>query len=153
MLSILPEFADLAEARGDAARAAAYRAHADRLSAAAEANAWDGDWFLRAFFDDGTPLGTHAAAECQIDSLAQTWAVLCGRANRERAVRAMQSVNERLVRPADRIIALFTPPFDQVVVNPGYVAGYVPGIRENGGQYTHGAVWCLLAAAALGQRD
>jgi cyclic beta-1,2-glucan synthetase len=147
LLSILPEFADLAERRGEKERAGRYRAHVERLRKAVEACAWDGDWYIRAFFDDGTPLGTNAAAECKIDSLAQTWAVMCGQADRDRAARAMDAVFDRLVRPADGLVALFTPPFDQPDHNPGYIAGYLPGIRENGGQYTHGSVWAILATA------
>jgi cyclic beta-1,2-glucan synthetase len=153
MLSILPDFAALAERRGETERAGRYRTHAERLRSAVEAGAWDGNWYLRAFFDDGTPLGTHAAAECKIDSLAQTWAVMCGQADRERATRCMDAVFEHLVRPADGLVALFTPPFDHPDHNPGYVAGYLPGIRENGGQYTHGAVWCIPATAGQAQND
>jgi len=148
MLSVLPEFAALADRRGEKERAGRYRAHVEQLRTAVEAVAWDGDWYLRGFFDDGTPLGAHTAAECKIDSLAQTWAAMCGLADSERAERAMDSAFEHLVRPADGLVALFTPPFDHPDHNPGYVAGYLPGIRENGGQYTHAAVWCVAATAA-----
>jgi len=147
MLSILPEVADLAERRGEKDRAGRYRAHVEHLRSAVQAVAWDGDWYTRAFFDDGTPLGTHTAAECRIDSLAQTWAVMCGQADAEHAARSMDAVFEHLVRPTDGLVALFTPPFDKPDHNPGYIAGYLPGIRENGGQYTHGAVWCIPATA------
>jgi cyclic beta-1,2-glucan synthetase len=121
------------------------------LRQATEDAAWDGDWYRRAFFDDGTPLGSRENRECQIDSLPQTWAVICGQANRERAARALDAVWERLVRPADHLIRLFTPAFDVGDPNPGYVAGYVPGIRENGGQYTHAATWVVPAFVGLGQ--
>jgi cyclic beta-1,2-glucan synthetase len=147
LLSILPEFAVIADRRGEAQRAARYREHAERLRSAVEAVAWDGDWYLRAFFDDGTPLGSHAAGECKIDSLAQTWALMSGGAKGEHARRSLDAVFERLVRPADGLVALFMPPFDHPDHNPGYIAGYLPGIRENGGQYTHGAVWCVFATA------
>jgi cyclic beta-1,2-glucan synthetase len=150
-LTILPRFAALAGLRGDAGRAARYRAEAERLKAAVEDNAWDGDWYRRAYFDDGTPLGSKENDECQIDSLAQTWAATSGAADPERARRAMDAVYEKLVRPADKLILLFTPPFDKGSLHPGYIKGYLPGIRENGGQYTHGSVWAVQAAAVLGQ--
>jgi cellobiose phosphorylase len=152
-LAILPQFADIAEGRGDSARARTWRDHAERLRRAAEENAWDGDWYRRAYFDDGEPLGSRENVECQIDSLPQTWAVMCGRADPTRAKAAMAAVWDRLVSPADRLVRLFTPPFDVGNPNPGYVAGYVPGIRENGGQYTHAATWVVPAFARLGQAD
>src|SRR5262249_15509778 len=111
LLSILPEFADLAERRGEKERAGRYRAHVEHLLKTVEAVAWDGEWYIRAFFDDGTPLGTHTAAECKIDSLAQTWAVMCGVADSDRAARSMDAVFGHLVRPQDGLVALFTPPF------------------------------------------
>jgi cellobiose phosphorylase len=123
------------------------------LRGATEETSWDGDWYRRAYFDDGTPLGSRTNAECQIDSLPQTWAVLCGDARPERAARAMEVVWERLVNREDRLVRLFTPAFDVGSPNPGYVAGYVPGIRENGGQYTHAATWVVPAFARLGQAD
>jgi cyclic beta-1,2-glucan synthetase len=152
-LAILPQFADIAEGRGDSARARAWRDHAERLRRAAEETAWDGDWYRRAYFDDGEPLGSRENVECQIDSLPQTWAVMCGQADPTRAKAAMAAVWDRLVSPADRLVRLFTPPFDVGNPNPGYVAGYVPGIRENGGQYTHAATWVVPAFACLGQAD
>jgi cyclic beta-1,2-glucan synthetase len=150
---VLWEFAGLAEERGEHERAAAWRAHVKALETALEKHAWDGDWYRRAFFDDGTPLGSAANAECRIDSIAQSWAVLSGAAPRERAARAMAAVEEYLVRPGDGLVLLFTPPFDRAPLDPGYVKGYLPGVRENGGQYTHGAIWCILAFAALGEGD
>ena len=159
---LLGGFARLAEARGEAARAAAWRRHAADLQAALEREAWDGAWYLRAWFDDGTPVGSAAGAECRIDSIAQSWAVLSGAALPERAARAMAAVDELLVRRADRLVLLFTPPFDQALheappdqipLDPGYIRGYLPGVRENGGQYTHAGVWCVLAFAALGDGD
>jgi hypothetical protein len=134
-------------------RAERWRARS-RARAAVEAHAWDGAWYVRAFFDDGTPLGSAARSdECQIDSIAQSWAVISGAARSRARARAMASVDERLVRRDDGSILLFTPPFDHTPHDPGYIKGYPPGIRENGGQYTHAAAWDrLMAFAALGRR-
>jgi hypothetical protein len=159
---LLGGLARQAESRGEAARADRWRRHAVALRVALEREGWDGAWYLRAWFDDGTPVGSAASASCRIDSIAQSWAVLSGAAAPERAARAMASVDELLVRRADRLVLLFTPPFDQPPVqapveqaslDPGYIRGYLPGVRENGGQYTHAAVWCILAFAALGDGD
>ena len=144
-------FADLAEARGDSTRAADLRRRAGELAAACEANAWDGAWYRRAYFDDGTPLGSARNAACQIDSLAQSWAVLSGAADPEHARRAMEAVDARLVNREGRLILLFAPPFDAEPMDPGYIKGYLPGIRENGGQYTHAATWVVQAFAAMGR--
>ncbi|MEO8164657.1 MAG: phosphorylase, partial [Betaproteobacteria bacterium] len=149
----LMRFAPVAAGRGETQRAQRWEHHAAALKQAAEAQAWDGAWYRRAYFDDGTPLGTAAAAECRIDSLAQSWSAICGAADPARALRAMQSVNEYLVRPGDAMVLLFTPPFDRTALDPGYIKGYLPGLRENGGQYTHAAVWCAVAWAALGDGD
>jgi cellobiose phosphorylase len=151
MLATLREFAGLAEWRGDSTRAAWCREGADALRGALEEHAWDGGWYRRAYFDDGTPLGSATNDECQIDSIAQSWAVISGGGDPERARQAMAAVEERLVRDADGLILLFTPPFDRGYLEPGYIKGYVPGIRENGGQYTHAATWVVLATALLGQ--
>ena len=104
-------------------------------------NGWDGEWYRRAYFDDGTPLGSANNAECQIDSIAQSWSVLSGAGDAERSRMAMEAVDRRLVRRDDALIQLFDPPFDKSDLNPGYIKGYVPGVRENGGQYTHAAIW------------
>jgi cyclic beta-1,2-glucan synthetase len=149
-LTILPRFAEWARRRGDTERAARYTAEADRLRQAMEKEAWDGAWYRRAYFDDGTPLGSAENTECQIDSLPQTWAVISGAADPERARQAMAAVEQRLVRWAEGLVLLFTPPFDQGTLQPGYIKGYVPGIRENGGQYTHAATWVVQATAQLG---
>ena len=122
----------------------------ERLRRSVEENGWDGDWYRRAFFDDGTPLGSATNAECRIDSIAQSWSVLSDAADRSRAVRAMAAVDDNLVRRGDGLVLLFTPPFDRTDLDPGYIRGYLPGIRENGGQYTHGAIWSIMAFAALG---
>jgi cellobiose phosphorylase len=151
MLATLREFAVLAERREDGARAAWCRERADALRVALEEHAWDGRWYRRAYFDDGTPLGSATNDECQIDSIAQSWAVISGGGDPERARQAMAAVEERLVREGDGLILLFTPPFDRGRLEPGYIKGYVPGIRENGGQYTHAATWVVLATALLGK--
>jgi cyclic beta-1,2-glucan synthetase len=152
LVSILRPFADLVESRGDAARAARYRESAASLASAIE-QAWDGDWYRRAYFDDGTPLGSRENAECQIDAIAQSWSVISGAGDPARARQAMTSVNERLVREEDGVVLLLTPPFDTMEPSPGYIRGYLPGVRENGGQYTHAALWNVLAFATLGDGD
>jgi cyclic beta-1,2-glucan synthetase len=149
----LVEFAAYADRRGQSDRARAWRGHAASLRAALDREAWDGDWFRRAFFDDGTPLGSASNDECRIDSIAQSWGVISGAADPERGRRALAAVDEHLVRRGDGLVLLFTPPFDRTKLEPGYVKGYVPGVRENGGQYTHAAVWAMIAFAALGDGD
>jgi cyclic beta-1,2-glucan synthetase len=149
----LEAFAPIAESRAEQVRADRWRAHADALERALERDGWDGDWYRRAFFDDGTPLGSAMNTECRIDSIAQSWAVLSRAANPTHAERAMAAVNEFLVRLGDGLVLLFTPPFDKSDLDPGYIKGYLPGIRENGGQYTHGAIWSVLAFAELGDGD
>jgi len=151
--AVLSAWAPVAVARGESTRSAAWAAHAKRLAAAVEREGWDGEWYRRAFFDDGTPLGTAGADACVIDSIAQSWAVMSGVAAPERARRAMASVDQRLVRRSDGLVLLLTPPFDHTALEPGYIKGYVPGVRENGGQYTHAAAWTIIAFAALGDGD
>lgn len=153
LLAILPEFAALAEARGDKARADRWRAHAVQLKIAVEKEGWDGAWYRRAYFDDGTPLGSATNLECRIDSITQSWAVISGAADPERARRAMSSVGEYLVCYVDELVLLFTPPFNKTERDPGYIKRYPPGIRENGGQYTHAAIWSVIAFAMLGEGD
>lgn len=153
LIANLRRFADIADRAGEADLAARWRLGADRLGANIEVEAWDGDWYRRAFFDDGTPLGSSANPECRIDSIAQSWSVIHGGAPIRRAQRAMASVEEYLVRPGDGLVLLFDPPFDEWDVDPGYIKGYLPGVRENGGQYTHAAVWCVIAFATLGDGD
>ncbi len=149
----LHEFAGVAEQRAQRERAARWRRSAAALLTSLENEAWDGEWYVRAFFDDGTPLGSARSDECQIDSIAQSWAVLSGAADPGRARQAMDSVERRLVRQAERLLLLFTPPFDRTDRDPGYIKGYLPGIRENGGQYTHAAIWSVIAFALLGEGD
>ena len=153
LFSCLKQFADVADLRGDTEWAATCRAEAEKLRTATEENAWDGHWYRRAYFDDGTPLGSAQNDECQIDSIAQSWAVLSGAGDPQRAAEAMAEVNARLVKRDTGLILLFAPPFDTGPLQPGYIKGYVPGIRENGGQYTHAAAWVVQAAALLGQGD
>jgi hypothetical protein len=153
LLMNLRDFARVAERRGEEERAARWRNRADSFKASLEEEGWDGEWYRRAFFDDGTPLGSAENDECQIDSIAQSWAVISGAGNTERARRAMESVEQRLVRRDDRLMLLFSPPFDQTPLDPGYVKGYLPGVRENGGQYTHAAIWSAVAFAMLGEGD
>ena len=151
--TVLEWFAPICDARGDATRADAYRAHLVKLKQALEAEGWDGDWYRRAYFDDGTPLGSAQNEECRIDSIAQSWGVISGAADRQRAARAMGAVEQHLIRRGDGLIMLFTPPFDKSALDPGYIKGYVPGVRENGGQYTHAAIWTVIAYALLGDGD
>jgi cellobiose phosphorylase len=153
MLATLKDFAALAEDRRDVARAIWCRERAEALRAALEEHAWDGQWYRRAYFDDGTPLGSATNDECQIDSIAQSWAVISAAADPGRARQAMAAVQERLVRAGEGLILLFDPPFDRGVLEPGYIKGYLPGIRENGGQYTHAATWVVLATALLEQGE
>ena len=152
LLSILRQFADLADARGEPDRADGYRRHADQLAQALD-GAWDGEWYRRAYFDDGTPLGSKVNTECRIDAIAQSWSVLSRGAPLERARQAMAAADQHLVRRSERLVLLLTPPFDTMTPSPGYIQGYVPGVRENGGQYTHAALWTVLAFAELGDGD
>ena len=151
--TILWEFAKVAAARGEHHRAETWRLHVSALKAALEREAWDGEWYRRAYFDDGTALGSATNPECRIDSIAQSWGVISGAAEPGRGARAMAAVEQHLVRRPEGLIALFTPPFDRTPLDPGYIKGYVPGIRENGGHYTHAAVWTVMAFAALGDGD
>jgi len=147
----LMAFAPLADARGDISRATTWRAHAAALQLSLEREAWDGAWYRRGWFDDGTVLGSAASQECRIDSIAQSWAVISGVAAPDRAAQAMAAVERELIRPKDALALLFAPPFDKAPQDPGYIKGYPPGIRENGGQYTHAALWSVMAFAAQGE--
>jgi cyclic beta-1,2-glucan synthetase len=152
LCTVLSGFAPLCERYQMTERSNRYGSHMEKLRKGLE-QAWDGDWYRRAYFDDGTPLGSAQNDECRIDSIAQTWAVISRVAESYRAARAMASVNEYLIRRGDGLIVLFTPPFDKSKLEPGYVKGYVPGVRENGGQYTHAALWTVIAFAMLGDGD
>jgi cellobiose phosphorylase len=150
MYDILTQFKHVAEVQKDADFAAQCENEARKLKENVEKNAWDGNWYRRAYFDDGTPLGSASNAECQIDSLSQSWAILSGVAGAERASSAMNWAYKRLVRPHDNLIQLLDPAFDKSGLDPGYIKGYVPGVRENGGQYTQAAVWLTMAFAKMG---
>jgi cyclic beta-1,2-glucan synthetase len=149
---VLGEFAKVARLRNDPSFAERCETEAAQLRERIEQNAWDGQWYRRAYFDDGSPLGSASGRECQIDSVAQSWAVLSGAGDAERSRMAMNAVDARLVRREHALIQLLDPPFDTSDLDPGYIRGYVPGVRENGGQYTHGAIWAAMAFAALGDR-
>ncbi|MGV8917072.1 MAG: GH36-type glycosyl hydrolase domain-containing protein [Pseudomonas sp.] len=153
LVTVLKRFAPLARARGDADFAAHCDDQATRLCACIEACAWDSAWYRRAWFDDGTVLGSAANRECRIDSIAQSWSVLSGAAPADRARRAMASLDEHLVHRDTRLVQLLDPPFDTSHPSPGYIQGYLPGVRENGGQYTHAGVWAAMAFAALGDAE
>ena len=153
LLANLKEFAEIAAQRSDEDRMAQWRARAASLEASLEREAWDGEWYRRAYFDDGTPLGSSENDECRIDSISQSWAVLSGAGREDRAREAMASVQRQLVRDQDGLLLLLSPPFDRTPLDPGYIKGYPPGIRENGAQYTHAAVWTVAAFAELGDGD
>ena len=151
--TILWEFAKIADARGERKRAETWRLHISALKAALERDGWDGEWYRRAYFDDGTPLGSAGNEQCRIDSIAQSWGIMSGAAEPARGARAMAALDQQLVRRPEGLIRLLTPPFDHASPDPGYIQGYVPGIRENGGQYTHASVWAVIAFAEMGDGD
>jgi cellobiose phosphorylase len=153
LYDVLTRFARLARARNDPAFADLCLTHAQQLQLNLERHAWDGEWYLRAWFDSGEPLGSATNPECQIDSLPQSWSVISGAGEPRRSRQAMAAVARRLVRPRDELIQLFDPPFDKSALNPGYIKGYIPGVRENGGQYTHAAIWSVMAFALMGEHD
>jgi len=153
LYATLRAFAAIADTRDELGRAATWRAHAEGLQASLQREAWDGDWYLRGWFDDGTPLGSATSEECRIDSIAQSWAVISGATDIERGNRAMAAAGRELVRPIEGLSLLFAPPFDKTPLDPGYIKGYPPGVRENGGQYTHAAAWAVMAFASLGDGD
>jgi cellobiose phosphorylase len=153
LYDVLTQFAGLARAYGDVAFAERCLAQARQLQLNIERHAWDGEWYRRAYFDSGEPLGSQSNPECQIDSLPQSWSVISGAGDPDRSLQAMQSVERRLVRRKAQLIQLFDPPFDLSSLNPGYIKGYIPGVRENGGQYTHAAIWTAMAFALMGEND
>jgi cyclic beta-1,2-glucan synthetase len=152
LIVILKQWAHLCDQRGDSDRALHYRGEARWLTGMLEL-AWDGNWYRRAYFDDGTPLGSAQNDECRIDSLTQSWAVFAQEADPRRTARAMEAVRANLVRRDAQVVLLLTPPFDRMPHDPGYIKAYVPGVRENGGQYTHAALWTVIALAQLGLGD
>ena len=146
-------FAAHAERRGDAQVAEELRNNGERYTRAVESSAWDGEWYRRAYYDDGAPLGSRESDEAKIDSIAQSWSVISGAGDKEHSRLAMQSLNAHLVREDARLIMLLTPPFNNASHDPGYIQGYLPGVRENGAQYTHAALWAVIATALLGDGD
>jgi cyclic beta-1,2-glucan synthetase len=150
---VLQNFSRLARQHDDEIFARFCETQAATLRENIEEHAWDGHWYRRAYFDNGRPLGSASNEECQIDALPQSWAVLTSQHPSDRARAAMNAVAERLVRPKARLIQLFDPPFDKSALEPGYIKGYLPGVRENGGQYTHGAIWTVMAFAKMGETD
>jgi cyclic beta-1,2-glucan synthetase len=153
LYSTLLKFAAVADRRGQAATAEPWRKHAFTVQQAIEREAWDGDWYRRGYFDDGSPLGSISNDECRIDAIAQSWAVISGGGEAQRAARAMAAVESQLISRSDGLVKLFTPPFNRTVHDPGYIKAYPPGLRENGGQYTHAAMWTTLAFAVMGDGD
>ncbi len=149
LCSVLKSFAELIEHKQPEI-ATAWRERAAAMAKSVERSGWDGDWYLRGFFDNGSLLGSHTCQEAQIDSLPQSWAVISGSGDPAHARRGMESAEQRLVSQRDRLVRLFTPPFDHSEPHPGYIMGYPPGLRENGGQYTHGSLWLALAWARMG---
>lgn len=152
LFDVLSNFEKVAIQYGDTEFAATCKEEATKLQSNMEESAWDGEWYKRAWFDDGTPLGSKVNEECSIDAISQSWSVLTNAAPEERRNQAMDSLNKHLVKRDIKIIQLLDPPFDTSDLNPGYIKGYVPGVRENGGQYSHAAIWTLMAFAALGDR-
>ena len=153
LLLALDKMIPIADARGDISQAASWQRHRDKLKVNIEANAWDGEWYRRGYFDDGSPLGSLESDECRIDSIAQSWSVISGAGDKKRANQAMDSVMARLVDGDANIVRLFTPPFEHSDKDPGYIKSYPPGVRENGGQYTHAAIWVAYALAKMGRAD
>lgn len=153
LYKVLKDFIPLCMLKGDKEKASFYEEVAEKLRDAVEKNAWDGEWYLRAYFDNGIALGSRLSMECKIDSIPQSWAVISGGASRERALLSMESVKKYLVKEEDQLVLLLTPPFDKFQPDPGYIRSYLPGIRENGGQYTHAAVWNVIAFAKIGNGD
>ena len=152
LYEVLTRFAEVARERGDHSFAERCLKEAAQLRRNIEQSGWDGEWYRRAYFDDGTPLGSANSPECRIDSIAQSWSVLSGAGEARRPAMAMEALDKQLVDREHSLIRLLYPPFDKSEFEPGYIKGYVPGVRENGGQYTHGAIWATMAFAALGDR-
>ena len=153
LFDTLVRFSPVARAHGDTAFAQECLTQAEQLRLAIDQHGWDGGWYRRAYFDDGTPLGSTENAECQIDSISQSWSVLSGAGDPVRSRTAMNALDQRLVRRDNALIQLLDPPFNSSTMNPGYIKGYVPGVRENGGQYTHAAIWAAMAFAASGDSE
>jgi cyclic beta-1,2-glucan synthetase len=153
LYTILGDFLPWCDARYDAARAQRYRSYRSELLASLNDAGWDGNWYRRAWYDNGAPLGSQASDECKIDALAQAWAIISGVASPERAEKALDALERHLISDDDQLIRLLTPPFENTPHDPGYIKGYVAGVRENGGQYTHAALWVVKAMAMAGRRE
>ena len=153
LVDVWKKFAGLCDRRGEQKLADEYRERARSMSATIEQTSWDGEWYRRGYFDDGTPLGSRQNEEARIDSLPQSWSVISGAGDPDRAMQAMRSVEEHLIRKKEKLVLLFTPPFDHSRPHPGYIMGYPPGVRENGGQYTHAALWVAMAFARMGDGE
>ena len=153
LFDVLTRFQEVAHVRKDQEFEDRCQKESFQLKKNIELNSWDGNWYMRAFFDDGTPLGSSKNDECKIDSIPQSWSVLSGAGSTAHSRTAMQSAYDFLVKKDSSVIQLFDPPFNMAIPNPGYIRGYLPGVRENGGQYTHAAVWLIMAAAALNDKQ
>ena len=153
LYDVLTQFSKIAIMQNDHAFSETCLAQAQELQRNIELHGWDGEWYLRAFFDNGEPLGSKNNDECRIDSLPQSWSVISGASGTRRSEQALEQVYRQLVHHEEKFIQLFTPPFDKTDLNPGYIKGYAPGVRENGGQYTHGAIWVAMAYALMGDKD
>ncbi len=153
LIHVLNDFAYLLDKTGQPDAGKGYLEQAKKLAEIIEETSWDGQWYIRAYFDDGTPIGSKSNEEDFIDSIAQSWSIMSGAANLERASIALKSVEEHLIRYKERLVLLMTPAFDKTPLDPGYIKGYPPGVRENGGQYTHGSIWTALAFARMGEGD
>jgi len=147
LYEVLMRFTEIARLHSDRPFVERCQREAAQLRLNIEQNGWDGEWCRRAYFDDGSLLGSASNPECQIDSIAQSWSVLSGAGDAERSRKAMEAVDKRLVHRDHALVQLLNPLFDKSNLNPGYIKGYVPGVRENGGQYTHGAIWAAMAFA------
>jgi cyclic beta-1,2-glucan synthetase len=150
LMKTIREFIPLCELKNDNDRSKDYREHLHSLKNSVENHAWDGQWYLRAYFDNGDKMGSHENEECKIDAIAQSWSLISGEGDPQRSLKALESVDKYLINRDEQIIKLFTPPFDKGNADPGYIKGYVPGVRENGGQYTHAAIWTMMAYAKIG---
>lgn len=153
LYEVLTKFSEIARVKNDMSFSELCKKEAVQIQRSIERDGWDGDWYRRAYFDDGSLLGSATNTECRIDSIAQSWSVLSGAADPERARLAMDALDKHLVRRDKKLIQLLDPPFDKANMEPGYIKGYVPGVRENGGQYTHAAIWAAMAFAALGDNQ
>jgi cellobiose phosphorylase len=153
LFEVLNKFIKISQIRNDSEFIAICKNEAEKIQHNVELNAWDGKWYRRAYFDNGQPLGSSTNEECQIDSISQSWSVLSGAGSPDRSKMAMDSLDKRLVRHEYSLVQLLDPPFDKSDLNPGYIKGYVPGVRENGGQYTHAAVWAAMAFSKLKDKN